>query len=163
MRQARRCVHVLGVLRPLLAGNSIFGGGGLFCIGFDFAVKTLGWILLIGLVSAVSYLLGLVWPPEQVVSALFGRADIAVLGADMLSWLSLRLQSWWGWGETAFLALPLAVQFAAGFLFLCVLVWALWYFSIFTLIIYGAWVGLKGIGWCFVSFWEWISGLFSFD
>lgn len=89
MRQARRCVHVLGLIRLLLAGDSVFGGSGLFRFGLDFAMKTLGWILLIGLVSAVSYLLGLVWPPEQVVSALFGRADIAVLGADMLSWLSL--------------------------------------------------------------------------
>ena len=101
--------------------------------------------------------------PEQVVSALFGRADLAVLGADMLSWLSLRFHSWWSWSEAAFLSLPFVVQFAAGFLFLCGLVWALWYFSIFTLIIYGAWVALKGIGWCFVSFWEWISDLFSFD
>lgn len=128
-----------------------------------FALKMLGWILLVVVVAAVSYLLGLIWPPEQVVSALFGRADLAVLGADMLSWLSLRFHSWWSWSEAAFLALPFVVQFAAGFLFLCGLVWALWYFSIFTLIIYGAWVALKGIGWCFVSFWEWISDLFSFD
>ena len=89
MRQTGRCVHVLGFLWIFLAGDSVFGGGGLFRFGFNFAMKTLGCILLIGLVSAVSYLSGLVWPPEQVVSALFGRADITVIGADMLSWLSL--------------------------------------------------------------------------
>ncbi len=84
----RRLFHVFGFLWVFLAGDSVFGSGDLLCVGLDFAMKMLSWILLIGSVSAVSYLLGLVCPPEQVVSALFGRADIAVLGADLLSWLS---------------------------------------------------------------------------
>lgn len=123
-------------------------------------MKRLVWLLLLGLFGVGSYLLGLLWPPDQVVAALFGRAELRVLLVDAGNWVLGGLVVGLDWAEEFFIGLPVLVQFAIGFLFVCGVFWLLWYLSVFTLVFYGAFVVLKSVCWFFSSLWEWFCGLF---
>ena len=63
-------------------------------------MKRLLWLLLLGLFGVGAYLLGLLWPPDQVVASLFGRSGFGVLFADAKAWIwsSLAVVWVWFWG-----------------------------------------------------------------
>lgn len=50
-------------------------------------MKRLFWLLLLGLFGVGANLLGLLWPPDQVVASLFGRSSFGVLFADAKAWI----------------------------------------------------------------------------
>ena len=105
-------------------------------------MKRLVWLLFLGLFGVGAYLLGLLWPPDQVVASLFGRSGLGVLLADAKAWIwsSLAVVWVWFWG----------VHYSVQIIIVVVSVGSVcWLF----------WDAVCGF---FRSLWEWFCGLFDF-
>lgn len=60
-------------------------------------MKRLFYLLLLGLFGVGAYLLGLLWPPDQVVASLFLGSGFGVLFADAKAWICSSLAVVWVW------------------------------------------------------------------
>lgn len=105
-------------------------------------MKRLLWLLLLGLFGVGAYLLGLVWPPDQVVASLFGRSGLGVLLADAKAWIWSSLVVVWGW----FWGVHYSVQIIIVVVSVGSICWLFW----------------DAVCAFFRSLWEWFCSLFDF-